>query len=69
MTQESGEVKLAVMQNDLTYIKGQIKEVNDKVSSNYVSKDEFEPIKKVVYGLVAIILVAVAGAVVSLVLR
>lgn len=61
------QVKLAVIQNDLTYIKEKLNAVDNKVSSHYVSKDEFEPIKKIVYGLVSLILVAVVGALVALV--
>lgn len=38
------------------------------VTREYVSQKEFEPVKKVVYGLVGLILTAVAGALVALVL-
>lgn len=62
------DIKLAVIQTDLTYIKEKLNAVDNKVSSNYVSKEEFEPIKKIVYGMVSIILVAVVGALVALVL-
>lgn len=63
------EVKLAVMQNDLNYIKEKLNTVDDKVSNHYVSKEEFEPIKKIVYGLVGLILVAVVGALLSVVVK
>lgn len=69
MARESNETKLAVIQNDITYIKDKLNSVDNKVSSHYVSKEEFEPIKKIVYGLVGLILVAVVGALVSLVVR
>lgn len=62
------DVKLAVIQNDLTYIKEKLNAVDTKVSQNYVSKDEFEPIRKIVYGLVSLILIAVVGALVALVI-
>lgn len=61
------DIKLAVIQNDLTYIKEKMNTIDTKVSNNYVSKEEFEPIKKIVYGLVGLILVAVVGALVALV--
>lgn len=61
------QVKLAVIQNDLTYIKEKMNAIDTKVSNNYVSKEEFEPIKKIVYGVVSLILVAVVGALVALV--
>lgn len=63
------DVKLAVLQNDMSYVKDKLDSIDNKVSSHYVSKEEFEPIKKVVYGLVGLILVAVVGAVVSLVVK
>lgn len=67
MPEQSDEIKLAVIQTDLNYIKEKLNAVDTKVSAHYVSKEEFEPIKKIVYGLVSLILTAVAGAVVALV--
>lgn len=64
---ERDDIKLAVIQNDLTYIKEKMNTIDNKVSNNYVSKEEFEPIKKIVYGVVSLILVAVVGALVALV--
>lgn len=64
---QSDETKLAVIQTDLTYIKEKLNAVDNKVSSNYVSKEEFDPIKKIVYGMVSLILIAVVGALVALV--
>lgn len=68
MTKQSEETKLAVIQTDLTYIKEKLNAVDQKVSTHYVSKEEFEPIKKIVYGLVSLILIAVVGALVALVI-
>lgn len=67
-TEQTNQTKLAVIQTDLTYIKEKLNAVDQKVSTHYVSKEEFEPIKKIVYGMVALILVAVVGALVALVL-
>ena len=67
MANQSDETKLAVIQTDLTYIREKLNAVDNKVSSNYVSKEEFEPIKNIVYGLVSLILVAVVGALVAIV--
>jgi len=61
-------VQLAVISNDLTYIKEKMNAIDTKVSNNYVTKEEFEPIKKIVYGVVSLILVAVVGALVALVI-
>ena len=62
------DIKLAVIQNDLSYIKEKMNAIDTKVSSGYVSKEEFEPIKKIVYGVVSLILIAVVGALVALVI-
>jgi tetrahydromethanopterin S-methyltransferase subunit G len=66
---QSDETRMAILQNDIGYIKKQLDSIDNKVSNHYVSKEEFEPIKKIVYGLVGLILVGVVGAMVSLVVR
>lgn len=67
----STETKLAVLQNDISYIKEKIRTVDDKVSNSYVTKEEFDakfgPVQKIVYGLVGVILLAVFGAIINIV--
>lgn len=72
---ESQAVKIALIQKDVGYMKDKFDEVKEqlngmdtRLSSHYITKEEFEPVKKIVYGLVGVILLAVVGAVVSLVL-
>lgn len=65
----NNRTNLDVIQNDISYIKQDIKEIKDSVVTSYVTKDQFEPIKRVVYGLVGLILTSVVIAVVTLVLR
>jgi hypothetical protein len=60
---------LAVLQNDLNHIQADVKEIKEKMESHFITKEEFDPVKKIVYGLVGIILVAVIGALVALVLK
>ena len=59
---------IEVISNDITYIRDDVKEIKDNLRSSYVSKDEFDPVKKIVYGLVGLILVAVMVAVLGLVI-
>lgn len=67
-TRTKGEIiQVAVMANDISYIKNEVTEINKKLASEYVSKAEFEPIKKIVYGLVGIILTGVIVAIIRLV--
>lgn len=67
MAEQNDAVKLAVLESNYVYIKEKLDDIDKKVSSGYVTKEEFEPIKKVVYGLVSLVLTAVVGAVVALV--
>ncbi len=41
----------------------------DAVLSKYVTREEFKPVKSIVYGLVTAVLLAFVGAVIALVLR
>lgn len=59
---------IAVILSKVGYIEGEVKEIIQKLQSSYVTQDQFEPVKKVVYGLVTIILLAVVGALVGLVI-
>lgn len=63
------DIEIAVMFNDITYIKSEVTEIRKKLDSEYVTKSELDPIKKIVYGLVGLILVGVMGALLALVLR
>ena len=47
---------------------GLVAKVNGMLDT-YVTKIEFSPVKKIVYGLITIILIAVVGAIVSLVIK
>lgn len=59
---------LDVMANDIKHISKDVSEIKSTLRGSYVSKDEFEPIKKIVYGLVTLILVAVVGGLLGLVI-
>lgn len=67
MADREDAVKLAVLESNMVYIKEKLDDIDQKVSHGYVTKEEFEPIKKIVYGVVSLILVAVVGALVALV--
>lgn len=67
-TDADSKVRIAVIVNDLTYIKEKLNEIDAKVSENYLTKTEFEPIKAIVYGVVSLILLAVVGTLVTVVM-
>ena len=41
----------------------------ESILKNYVTKDQFAPVQKLVYGLVGLVLVAVASGLIALVIR
>ncbi len=58
---------VAVILNEVGYIKEDMRGMRANLEKDYVTQDQFEPIKRVVYGLVSIILTAVVVALVALV--
>lgn len=62
--EESNNIKL-----QLDYIQRDIKEIKDSLKADYVKREEFLPVKNIVYGLVSVILVAVIGALITLVIK
>lgn len=58
-----------VIITELAYIKRDIAEIKQTVTQNYVTRNEYEPVKKIVYGLVSIILIAVVGGILSAVIK
>lgn len=67
--QNSIETTVAVILTKVNYIEAEVKDIRAKLEKEYVTQDQFEPIRKVVYGLVSITLLSVVGAVIALVLR
>lgn len=67
--QDSIESSIAVILTKVNYIEQEIKDIKAKLEKDYVTHDEFQPIQKVVYGLVSLILLSVVGAIIALVLK
>ena len=63
------QVSFEVLDTKISSIQDDVKEIKEKLERDYVTRQEFEPIKKVVYGMVAIVLTSVVGALVALILR
>lgn len=66
---ESQEVINAKMSKDIEFIKQEIKAMNEKLDNKYVTHEEFDPIKKIVYGLVGGILLTFLGGIIALILK
>ena len=69
MDSDSQKVKLAVMAENIEQIKSDISEIKEQLKSCYVTKIEFDPIKKIVYGMVGSVLLTVLGAVLVYAIR
>lgn len=65
----SEETQIAVMARDITYIREKVDALQEKLENEYVTKDQFDPIKRVVYGTVAMVLTSVGVAVLALVVK
>ena len=55
------------MSEDINSIKGMVDKLADSTKNEFVTKTEVEPIKRIVYGVVSIILTTVIGGLVALV--
>jgi thiosulfate reductase cytochrome b subunit len=72
MAPESNNTKQALMAKDISQIRGDLAEIKEDIKQlkgEFVTRNEFMPIKQIVYGAVALILVAVIGGLLNLVLR
>ena len=63
------DAQIAVIANDISYIKKSIDDMNSRLDHHYVTKDEFDPIKKLVYGMVALVLSSVVTAVMVILVK
>lgn len=68
--------QIALMAQDVRYmreamveIKKDVADLKNELEGKYVTRESFEPVQKLVYGLVGVILVAVIGALVAMVVR
>lgn len=68
MTNDKEEITIALIKKDVEYIRKDVVDIKNAMASDYITRLEFDPIKKIVYGLVGLILTAVMGALVGLVI-
>ena len=60
---------VAVILSEMKTVKDDVRDIKSKLEKDYVTEDEFTPVKNIAYGLVSTILLAVIGALVALVLK
>lgn len=72
------ETRMGIMENELKNLgknldefklnmKTDIEEVKRLLKDGFVTKEEFAPVKSIVYGLVTLVLISVVGALIALV--
>ena len=52
------EPSVEVIANDIHYIRRDVEEIKSSLEREYVTQDQFQPIQKIVYGMVSIVLTA-----------
>ena len=60
---------VALIVNDMGYIKDSVDEIKKTLKSDYVTKVEFNPVKSIAFGFVGIIIIAVLGSLIALVVH
>jgi hypothetical protein len=66
---ESIELDVALFDAKLTHIRDDVAEIKTLMRADHVRRDEFAPVKQVVFGLVGVVMLSVVAALVTLVLR
>lgn len=62
------EAQLAVITTKLDRVSQDVKDINDMVKQNYVTQDQFRPVRIFVYGLIGIALTTIGVAVINLII-
>jgi len=63
------ETQLAVITTKLDRVNQDVREIKDMVQQNYVTQDQFRPIRVFVYGLIAISLTSIGVAIINLIIK
>lgn len=68
LEQWMNEADTARIMADINHIRSDIADIKGEMRERFVTKDQFEPVRLVVYGLVGVLLLAVIGALLALVI-
>ena len=52
----------------IEYIREDVKEIKSQLERHYITRSEFEPVKKLVFGVVAMIGTCIAGIILKMIL-
>ncbi len=62
----SSRADFKIMSNDIGYMRQDVLDIKMSLQNSYVTKDQFDPVKKLVYGMTGLILTAVIVAIMTL---
>lgn len=65
---EAASMAQSVVNVDMGYIKRDVNEIKEMLNNKYITKEAFGPVKNIAYGLVSAVMLAVIGALMTLVL-
>lgn len=65
---EAATLAQSVINKDIEYIKKEVGDIKSMLDRKYVTSDQFAPVRMIAYGMVALILVAVVGALMTLII-
>lgn len=69
MARQLIETQMAVIATKVEAIDRTVTDIKQKMENDYVTKEEFDPIKKIVYLTTSLILTSVVGALIALVVK
>jgi len=69
MRKELEKTNMALISQDISYIKEILDDLKKQLEEKYVTKEEFQPVKLIAFGLVGVSTLAVLGALVALVIK
>ena len=69
MVRQLIETQMAVIATKVEAIDRTVTDIKQKMENDYVTKEEFDPIKKIVYLTTSLILTSVVGALIALVVK
>ncbi len=66
---EYSNTDVALLMQGIEFIKDDVRDIKIKLESRYITREEFEPIKRAVYGVIGLILTAVVGGLLTLLIK
>lgn len=63
------DIDIATIGENVKDIREDVNEIKHKLEGSYVTRDEFEPYKRIIQGLVALTITTVFGALLALVIN